>query len=113
MLLFTIQLAHTLLILWLYACLCYMIYAHVTSRRGPMLVVAYVSVALEGLAVVPLEFLCPLTSFVRERYGPGVNDSFIPPLVAQWVMPVGITLFALSLIVVPLRWFHLRRTSRL
>ena len=112
-LLFAIRLGHTALIAWLYGCLGYMIYAHATSRRGALLATAYISVALEGLAVVPLNFLCPLTSYVQERYGTGVNDSFIPPEIAQWVMPVGLALFSLSLLVVPFRWLYLQRAGRL
>jgi len=113
MLLFAIQLTHTLLVLWLYACLCYMVYAHLTSRRSWILAVSYVSVALEGLAVVPLDVLCPLTLFVQDRYGPSVNDSLIPALLAQWVMPVGLSLFVLSLVAVPVRWLYLKRTTAL
>jgi hypothetical protein len=110
-LLLAIQFLHTLLMVWLYSCLGYILYAHLTSTRGTLLAVAYVSVALEALAVLPLNFLCPLTLFVQDRYGPGVNDSFIPPSIAVWVMPVGLTLVGLSLAVVPIRWLYLQRRS--
>ena len=108
-----IQFFHTTLIVWLYGCLSYMVFAHLTSRWGVALGVSYASVALEGLAVVPLGFRCPLTEYVQLRYGPSVNDSFIPPNAAQWVMPVGVFLFAVSLLVVPLRWFYLKRSGQL
>lgn len=113
MLLIAIQLLHTFLIVWLYSCLGYMIYAHCTSRRGWPLAIAYISVAAEGIAVVPLQFRCPLTEFVQTTYGPDVNDSFIPVFIAEWVMPVGLTLLALSLAVVPFRWLYLKRTGAL
>ena len=109
--LFGIQLLHTILIAWLYFCLGYMIYAHLTSRWDLMLGVAYVSVALEGIVVLPLSFLCPLTLYVQETYGLSVNDSFIPSHIAQWIMPLGIFLCGVSLAIVPLRWLYLRRNS--
>jgi len=90
-----------------------MIYAHATGRRGKLLTVAYASVALEGIAVIPFNFRCPLTLYVQENYGPGVSDGFIPLAIAQWVMPVGLALLAVSLLIVPFRWVYLRLTGRL
>jgi hypothetical protein len=111
-LLFAIRLFHTALIAWLYSCLGYMIYAHTTGSRGKLLAVAYASVALEGVAVIPFSFRCPLTLYVQEHYGPDVSDGFIPLEIAQWVMPIGLALLALSLLIVPLRWIYLRRAGR-
>jgi hypothetical protein len=64
-----------------------------------------------SIAVIPLGFLCPLTLYVQETYGPLVNDSLIPPHIAQWIMPVGLCLLAVSFAVVPFRWFYLQRTA--
>lgn len=112
-LLFAIRLFHTALIVWLYCCLGHMIYAHTTGRRGKLLTVAYASVALEGIAVIPLNFRCPLTLYVQEHYGPGVSDGFIPLTIAQWIMPVGLVLLSLSILIIPLRWIYLRHAGRL
>ena len=109
--LFWAQLLHTLIILWMYACLVLVLYAHATGYAGRWLFVAYASLALEGAAIIPLGFVCPLRGVVDRIAGPSTNDSLIPVQIAEWVMPVGLALVAAAILVVPLRWLHLRRQA--
>ncbi len=93
-----IQLLHTLITSWNYACLFYLIYCHLKDRCDTFYWIAMISIALEAIAIVPLGFVCPLRLYVSHHYSPQTPDIFFPDSCAQWIMPTGIALFVIVLL---------------
>jgi len=98
MTLLAIQAIHTVIAIWNIGCLLYMNYCHATGRWNKFLFIAYVTIAIEGLCIIPFGFVCPLRLLVDRWYSPDVNDILIPATVSIWIMPFGITLFVTSLL---------------
>lgn len=92
-----IQVVHTAVAAWNYYCLLYMIYCHMTRRKTGTLVAAYITIAVEAAAILPLKLVCPIRLLVDRLYSPSVNDMLLPPVLGRLVMPVGIALLLIAL----------------
>jgi hypothetical protein len=106
MLLLTLQTLHTAIAIWNIGCLLYMNYSHATGRTDKKLLVAYFTIAVESLAIIPFGFVCPLRLLVDRWYSPAVNDTLIPTFISTWIMPVGIFLFITSILAKPVRFLY-------
>jgi len=110
--LFTLQLAHTLIAVLNFACLFYMAWVHWTRRGGRFLRFAYWVLALEAIAIIPFGLSCPIAHFVDHVWGTGVPDILLPKWLSRWLIEAGIWLFALAMAPVLVRWVRRRRLAR-
>ena len=95
-LLIVIQLAHTIIAIWNYFSLFYIIYSHLWMRRSKLLRWCYITILIETIAVVPLSFTCPIRILVDYLYSEQTADILIPRPYSDWIMPMGIVLFAIA-----------------
>jgi hypothetical protein len=94
--LFTLQIIHTLIAVWNYFCLFTMNACHYKNINPRILKVAYISIAIEILAIVPFGFVCPIRIIVDHFWSIYTDDILIPAKIARLIMPLGIGLFVLS-----------------
>jgi ADP-heptose:LPS heptosyltransferase len=95
--LFLIQLSHTLITFFIYACIFYVISAGLTRRRGRLLLWAHVIVVAEGVILLVNGFRCPFRTYVDRAYDVYTSDMFLPHAVAEWVAEAGAVLFIFGL----------------
>jgi hypothetical protein len=107
-----IQTLHTLIAVWNIGCLLFMNVCHALDRSPPLLKLAYLSIAIEGLAIIPFGFVCPIRLLVDHWYSPQADDILIPRPVAVWIMPVGMALLATAVLILPLRFWWFWRTEK-
>ncbi|MFN6982826.1 MAG: hypothetical protein ACK4NU_12950 [Brevundimonas sp.] len=85
------------------------LYAGISGRDGPWLLVALVLVAVETVVFVASGLKCPLTA-IAVRYGArpdGAYDTFFPERCTRHTFRVFGPLIALGLVLNALRWFDL------
>ena len=102
-----LRLVHTIIALVNFAALFYMIYAHWTGRRTPLLRWCYLAITLEAIAIIPFGLRCPITLAVDRWWPPGTPDILIPYWVSVRLIEWGGVLLAIAL--APLAY---RRVSR-
>lgn len=95
--LYAIQWLHTLIAVWNIGCLLYMNVCHVLGRWSRFLAIAYTSIAIEAIAILPFGFVCPIRLLVDRWYSPATPDILVPYAIAVWIMPVGLLLFATAI----------------
>ncbi len=103
---FLLRLAHGLFAAYFIACIGVLLYSDVTGRMGVPLIVAVVSLALEGFAVFILnKGDCPLIH-IQRKIGDEVPffELIFPPAMAKRAIPVfaGLTWVAVGVLVVRL-----------
>jgi hypothetical protein len=86
-------------------------YCHATGKWSKLLLIAYVTIAIEAMAIIPFGFVCPLRLLVDRWYSPAVNDILIPPAISVWIMPFGIFLFFTSVVIAAGRYVLFVRRS--
>lgn len=101
--LFAIKSFHTVVFLFMSACILYILYAGLTRTYSTVLIVAVVAVMLESGVWWFAGRRCPLTDLAR-RYGDEtgndwIADMFLPRWAAEKIPPVCGGLFMLGLIV--------------
>lgn len=106
--LFFIKGFHTLIFLFMSACILYILYAGLTRRYDIWLVLAIGSLVLESAVFALNRFRCPLTALARQ-YGDAtgndfIADIFLPPWAARLIPPVCGGLFVVSLVVLAVVW---------
>ena len=105
--LFAIKFVHTLVFLFMSACLLVIVYCGLTQTYGWPLGLALGAIALEAVVFLGNGRRCPLTDLARQ-YGDAtgndfIADIFLPAWAAQKIVPVSsvILLIGLALLVVP------------
>lgn len=93
-----IQTLHTAIAIWNIGCLLCMNYCHAAGKWTPFLKVAYISILIEAIAIIPFGFVCPVRLLVDKWYSPETADILIPYHIAVWIMPVGMGLLASSIL---------------
>ncbi|MCB9453943.1 MAG: hypothetical protein H6672_21125 [Anaerolineaceae bacterium] len=106
--LFLIKGFHTLVFLFMSACILYVLYAGLTRRYDIWLALAIGAVLLEVAVFVLNRLRCPLTA-LAQRYGDTtgndfIADIFLPPWAARLIPPVCGGLFVVSLVVLAVMW---------
>jgi hypothetical protein len=94
--LFLIQLAHTVITIYIFACLFYIIYCQIRDKRGSILIVAYVSILIESLFVLTFGMVCPIRILVNRLYSPQTPDILFPTSISRHFIGIGILLIVIA-----------------
>ena len=97
---------HSLIAFFMLACLLYILYAGVTGTFSIILVVAIVTILIEGAAISLNKCQCPLTT-LAEKHGAekgSVADIFMPGIIARNLFKWSPFIFAGELILLGFRY---------
>ena len=97
---------HSLIAFFMLACLLYILYAGVTGTFNIILVVAIVTILIEGAAISLNKCQCPLTT-LAEKHGAekgSVADIFMPGIIARNLFKWSPSIFAGELILLGFRY---------
>ncbi len=85
--LFAVKFAHTLVFLFMSACILYMLYCGLTGQLTLLLWLAIIATLLETAVYALNGFRCPLTALAT-RYGDTSGDDFIADIfLPKWFVP--------------------------
>jgi hypothetical protein len=96
--LFLIQLAHTLITIYIFTCLFYMIYCHLRNQGGILLRIAYVSILIESLLVLSFGMVCPIRVLVDRLYSPQTADILCPDALSNHFIGFGLLLIVIAIL---------------
>src|SRR4030067_2498118 len=97
---------HSLIAFFMLACLIYILYAGLTATFNIFLLVAIVTILIEGVAISLNKWQCPLTT-LAERHGAekgSVADIFMPGIIARNLFKWSPSIFAGELILLGFRY---------
>jgi hypothetical protein len=106
---FIIKFVHSVIFIFMVACLAYILYCAVARRYDWTLLIALVAIFIEGLALLLNRCRCPLTS-LAERCGAAngaVTDIFLPDWLTRHTFKISTVLVIIELIW--LAWGYLTR----
>ncbi len=98
---------HSLIAFFMLACLFYILYAGVTGTFNIFLLVAIVTILIEGAAISLNKCQCPLTT-LAEKHGAdkgSVADIFMPGIIARNLFKWSPFVFASELVLLAVRYF--------
>ena len=104
---FFTKLVHSIIFLYMSACLVYILIAGITRAFNWILVVALASTVFEGIVLLLNRGRCPFTT-LAEKYGAkrgSVTDLFLPNVIARNTFRVSTVLFSAELIFLAIRYF--------
>lgn len=93
-----VQLFHLMVTLYMFTCLFYMIYCHVSGRQTRWLAIAYLSVLIEIAVFLAYGWVCPLRLWVSSQYSPDTPDILLPASLSQHITKTGIALLAIAIL---------------
>ncbi|HEX2906235.1 MAG TPA: hypothetical protein VHO69_05200 [Phototrophicaceae bacterium] len=107
--LFLIKLFHTLVFLFMSACILYIVAAGLTRTYDWKLAVAFGAITLEGIVYFGNGRRCPLTDLAL-RYGDQTGndllaDIFLPDWAARKIFPVSSVILLISIVLLIGRYF--------
>jgi hypothetical protein len=88
-------------------CLLYILYAGVTKTFNWILLIALVTILIEGVVLILNKWRCPLTT-LAEKYGAekgSVTDIFLPTIIARNVFKGFAVLFTAEVVLLGIRYF--------
>ncbi|MFA5309118.1 MAG: hypothetical protein WC370_06485 [Dehalococcoidales bacterium] len=97
---FYIKFIHSVIYLFMVACLCYIFYCALAQRYDWTLLTAILAIVVEGLVLLLNRGRCPFTN-LAEKYGAergSVTDLFFPMWCARHTFRISTTVFILELI---------------
>ncbi len=97
---FAIKFVHSVIFIFMVACLVYILFCAIARRYDWTLLVALVAIFLEGLALLLNHGRCPLTS-LAEKYGAlngAVTDIFLPDWMTRHTFKIATVLVVIELI---------------
>jgi hypothetical protein len=97
---FYIKLIHSIIFLFMVACMVYIFYCAVVRRYDWTLVFAFAAIVVEGIVLIINRWTCPFTK-LAQKYGDekgAVTDLFIPARYARYTFNVFTTIFIIELI---------------
>lgn len=107
---FAIKSIHTLIFLFMSACILYVLYAGLTRTYNWLLAVAVGFVLLECVVYLGNGLRCPLTKLAQQYGDPTGNDLiadlFLPPAFARRIPPVCGGLFVIGILVLIVNAVH-------
>lgn len=104
--LFIIKLTHTVIFLFMSACIVYILYAGITRTYDWYLLAAISLVLIEGMVLIINHWQCPLTELAR-KYGDtrgSVTDMFYPKWFVPHVFRFSTALFVIGLLVLSINY---------
>ena len=104
---FYIKLVHTIIFIFMVACLAYILFCCIARVFNLLLLLAIGVILLEGVVLLLNNGRCPFTT-LAEKYGSGhgaVTDLFLPDWLARNTFRIFTTLFVLELIVLAVRYW--------
>jgi len=104
--LFFIKLIHTVIFIFMSACIIYVLYCGITKTYNWILLFAIVAVLIEGLALVFNHWQCPLTNLAK-KYGDEkgrVTDMFFPAWFVPHVFQACTVLFIIGLVLIAVNY---------
>jgi len=105
--LFLIKFTHSVIFWWQAACLAYLLYAGVTRTFNIWVLIAVLSIFLNGLLLLINNGRCPFTT-LAEKQGAAkgsVTDIFLPDCIARNIFRVSFPFFIGELILLAVRYF--------
>jgi len=105
--LFLIKFIHSLIFWWQVACLAYLLYAGITGTFNIVVLIALVSILLNGLLLLLNKGVCPFTTLAENQGAEkgSVTDIFLPGFIARNVFRVTAPLFCGEVILLAVRFF--------
>jgi len=97
---FAIKFVHSVIFIFMVACLGYILYCAITRRYDWTLLVALAAIFIEGLALLLNRWRCPLTT-LAERYGAtdgAVTDIFLPDWLTRHTFKISTVIVIIELI---------------
>jgi hypothetical protein len=97
---FAIKFVHSVIFIFMVACLVYILYCAIAGRYDWTLLAALVAISVEGLALLLNRGRCPLTS-LAEKYGAvngAVTDIFLPDWLTRHTFKIATILVVIELI---------------
>lgn len=98
---------HTVIFVFMLACLFYLVYCAVSRTYNQALLVALVAIALESVALLLNHGRCPLTT-LAEKYGAekgSVTDMFLPSWMGRHIFKVSIIVVPIALVLLAFGYF--------
>jgi hypothetical protein len=105
--LFIIKFIHSLIFWWQVICLGYLLFACITASFNILVLLAIISILLNGILLLINKGRCPFTT-LSEREGAkrgSVTDIFLPEWVARHIFRVAFPVFIIEIIVLATRYF--------
>ena len=105
--LFLIKFIHSVIFWWQVICLGYLLFACITKTFDILVLLAIISILVNGLLLLLNKGRCPFTT-LAERQGAqkgSITDIFLPDWVARNIFRVATPLFIIELIVLAVRYF--------
>jgi hypothetical protein len=97
---FAIKFVHSVIFIFMVACLVYILYCAATGRYDWTLLIALIAIFIEGLALLLNRWRCPLTT-LAERYGAAngaVTDIFLPEWLTRHTFKISTIVLIIELI---------------
>ena len=105
--LFLVKFIHSLVFWWQTACLIYLLYAGIAGAFNVFVLIAIVSILINGLLLLLNKGRCPFTT-IAENMGAekgSVTDIFLPDIIARNIFRVSTPLFGAELVLLAVRYF--------
>jgi hypothetical protein len=96
--LFLIQLFHTVITIYIFACLFYIIYCHVKDKSNWLLIIAYITIVMEVISVLSFGLVCPIRVLVDRLYSPKTADILCPGAISRHFIGLGIFLIVIAIL---------------
>jgi hypothetical protein len=105
--LFLIKFIHSVIFWWQVACLAYLLYAGITRTFNVIVLVAIVSILINGLLLLLNKGRCPFTTLAEHQGAKSgsVTDLFLPKCIANNIFRVSMPLFCAELVLLAVRYF--------
>lgn len=103
-----IKTVHTVIFVFMSACILYILYAGITQTYTPLLAMAVGSILIESAVYVGNNRRCPLTTLAR-KYGDATGndwlmDIFLPDWAAKLICPVCGSLMVIAFVALIVGW---------
>lgn len=102
-----IRIVHSAVFIFLMGCLAYALYSAIRDQITQWTWIAIALIFLEGLVLLYYNWRCPLTIWAENRGAEcgTVADIFLPKSLADRLFPIYGVIYALTVILVFVRWF--------
>ncbi len=105
--LFLIKSVHSVIFWWQVGCLAYLLYAGLTRTFSVIVLIAVVSIVLDGVLLLLNNGRCPFTTLAESQGAErgSVTDIFLPDCVARNIFRVSFPFFIAELVLLAVRHF--------
>ena len=105
--LFFIKFMHSLIFWWQAACLVYLLLAGITKTFNILVLIAIVSILVNGLLLLINNGRCPFTTLAENQGAEkgSVTDIFLPDYIARNIFRGSFPIFIVELILLAVRFF--------